>query len=95
MPLIKSTSKKAFGENVSREMAAGKPQRQALAIAYATKRAAAKGNKSSHSGEGVHKAPSNSSTQGGIAHHSKHSSKRSEHYHSKVIEPTRSEEHTS
>ena len=41
MPLIKSTSKKAFGENVKREMAAGKPQKQAVAIAYSTKRAAA------------------------------------------------------
>ena len=40
MPLIKSTSKKAFGENVKREMAAGKPQKQAVAIAYATKRQA-------------------------------------------------------
>jgi hypothetical protein len=42
MPLIKSTSKKAFGKNVSKEIAAGKPQKQAVAIAYATKRAAAK-----------------------------------------------------
>ena len=46
MPLIKSTTKKAFGENIKREMAAGKPQKQAVAIAYATKRAAAnKGSK--------------------------------------------------
>ena len=42
MPLIKSTSKKAFTENVKREIAAGKPPKQAVAIAYATKRAAAK-----------------------------------------------------
>ena len=41
MPLIKSTSKKAFKENVSKEVAAGKPIKQALAIAYSTKRAAA------------------------------------------------------
>jgi len=40
MPLIKSTSKKAFGENIKREEAAGKPQKQAVAIAYAEKRAA-------------------------------------------------------
>jgi len=40
MPLIKSTSKKAFGENIRREMAAGKPQKQAVAIAYSTKRSA-------------------------------------------------------
>ena len=42
MPLIKSKSPKAFGENIKREMKAGKPQKQAVAIAYATKRAAAK-----------------------------------------------------
>ena len=38
MPLMKSGSKKAFSENVKKEMDAGKPQKQALAIAYATKR---------------------------------------------------------
>ncbi len=42
MPLIKSTSKKAFQKNVKAEIAAGKPPKQAVAIAYATKRAAAK-----------------------------------------------------
>ena len=42
MPLKKSTSKKAFNENVKREIAAGKPQKQAVAIAYSTKKAAAK-----------------------------------------------------
>jgi len=41
MPLKKSTSKKAFTENVKKEVAAGKPPKQAVAIAYATKRAAA------------------------------------------------------
>ena len=41
MPLIKSTSKKAFKENVSKEIAAGRPVKQALAIAYSTQRAAA------------------------------------------------------
>ena len=40
MPLKKSTSKKAFGENVKAEIKAGRPQKQAVAIAYATKRAA-------------------------------------------------------
>jgi hypothetical protein len=34
MPLNKSKSKKAFSENVATEMAAGKPQKQAIAIAY-------------------------------------------------------------
>lgn len=40
--LKKSNSKKAFKENVKTEIAAGKPVKQAVAIAYATKRAAAK-----------------------------------------------------
>lgn len=42
MPLMKSTSKKAFSKNVKKEIAAGKPPKQAVAIAYATKRQAAK-----------------------------------------------------
>ena len=42
MPLVKSASPAAFRENVKTEMAAGKPQKQALAISYAVKRAAAK-----------------------------------------------------
>lgn len=40
MPLIKSKSKKAFKQNVETEIAAGKPPRQAVAIAYATQREA-------------------------------------------------------
>lgn len=42
MPLIKSKSAKAFKENVKAEIAAGKPQKQAVAIAYSTQRAAKK-----------------------------------------------------
>lgn len=42
MPLKKSTSKKAFKENIRAEVKAGKPVKQAVAIAYSTKRAAAK-----------------------------------------------------
>jgi hypothetical protein len=42
MPLIKSKSTTAFKKNVQREVDAGKPVKQALAIAYATKRDAAK-----------------------------------------------------
>jgi hypothetical protein len=42
MPLKKSGSKKAFSSNIKTEMAAGKPQKQAVAIAYAMKREAAK-----------------------------------------------------
>ena len=34
MPLIKSKSPKAFGKNVATEMKAGRPQKQAVAIAY-------------------------------------------------------------
>jgi hypothetical protein len=42
MPLKKSTSKQAFKENVATEIKAGRPVKQSLAIAYATKREAAK-----------------------------------------------------
>ena len=42
MPLVKSTSKKAFGENIAKEREAGKPEKQAVAIAYSEKREAAK-----------------------------------------------------
>ena len=45
MPLKKSTSKKAFGENIKAEMKSGKPQKQAVAIAYAVKKAAMKKGK--------------------------------------------------
>jgi hypothetical protein len=40
MPLIKSKSKEAFKTNVKREIEAGKPPKQAVAIAYSTKRRA-------------------------------------------------------
>ena len=40
MPLIKSTSKQAFGKNIGAELKAGKPMKQAVAIAYAEKNAA-------------------------------------------------------
>jgi hypothetical protein len=40
MPLKKSTSPKAFESNIKAEIAAGKPQKQAVAIAYSTKRRA-------------------------------------------------------
>ena len=66
MPLIKSTSKAAFGKNIATEMKAGRPQRQAVAIAYSEKREAARSE-----------------------HHSSHSERRSQHYHSKVVEPVR------
>lgn len=40
MPLIKSKSKQAFSKNVKTEIAAGKPPKQAVAIAYSEKRSA-------------------------------------------------------
>jgi hypothetical protein len=40
MPLDKSGSKKSVGKNIKREMAAGKPQKQAVAIALSTQRRA-------------------------------------------------------
>jgi hypothetical protein len=42
MPLKKSTSAKAFKENIRAEVKAGKPIKQAVAIAYSEKREAAK-----------------------------------------------------
>lgn len=42
MPRIKSTSPKAMSKNIGKEIAAGKPVKQAVAIAYAVKREAAK-----------------------------------------------------
>lgn len=42
MPLVKSTSKKAFEKNIKAEVKAGKPVKQALAISYAVKREAEK-----------------------------------------------------
>ena len=38
MPLKKSKSPKAFSSNVKTEIKAGKPQKQAVAIAYQMKR---------------------------------------------------------
>ena len=42
VPLKKSASPKAFKENIKTEVKAGKPVKQAVAIAYAEKRAATK-----------------------------------------------------
>ena len=41
MPLVKSKSPEAFRKNVKAEVHAGKPVKQAVAIAYSVKRAAA------------------------------------------------------
>jgi hypothetical protein len=45
MPLHKSASKKAFRENIRTEVGAGKPVKQAVAIAFSEKRRAAKKRK--------------------------------------------------
>lgn len=41
MPLIKSATKEARQKNIRKEIAAGRPPKQAVAIGYATQRAAA------------------------------------------------------
>ena len=48
MPLNKSGTKKAFSENVKTEMAHGKPQKQAVAIACSVQRG---GNKRAKRGK--------------------------------------------
>lgn len=45
MPLVKSTGKNAFRQNIKAEVKAGKPVKQAVAIAYSVKREAAKKGK--------------------------------------------------
>ena len=40
MPLVKSKSPEAFRKNVAAEVKAGKPVKQAVAIAYSVKRSA-------------------------------------------------------
>ena len=44
MPLVKSGSKKAISENIKTEMAHGKPQKQAVAIALDVARRAGGGH---------------------------------------------------
>ena len=44
MPLVKSGSRKAMSKNIKTEMKAGRPQKQAVAIAYSMAREAAKHN---------------------------------------------------
>ncbi len=45
MPLKKSATKAAFQHNLKKELAAGRPKDQALAIAYSTQRAAQEGHR--------------------------------------------------
>lgn len=48
MPLVKgkeAKSRRGMSENIKREMEAGKPQKQAIAIAYSVARKSKKGRK--------------------------------------------------
>ena len=45
MPLVKSSSQKAVGENIKREREAGKPKKQAIAIALSVQRKEASGKR--------------------------------------------------
>ena len=45
MPLIKGFTSKSIGKNIKKEEGAGKPRKQALAIALSTARKAAKKSK--------------------------------------------------
>ena len=45
MPLVKSKGKKAFSANVKAEVRAGKPVKQAVAIAYSVSRKAGRGKR--------------------------------------------------
>lgn len=49
MPLTRSASKGALGKNIGREEAAGKPKRQAEAIAFSVQRKAKAGKERSTS----------------------------------------------
>lgn len=42
MPLIKGYSKKSISKNIATEIKAGRPRKQAIAIAYATAKTAKK-----------------------------------------------------
>ena len=42
MPLIKGYGKKSFGKNIGAELKAGKPKKQAVAIAFGVKKKAKK-----------------------------------------------------
>ena len=45
MPLMKSGSKEAVGKNIKTEMKAGKPKKQAVAIALSVERENARGSR--------------------------------------------------
>jgi len=55
MPLIKSSSKKAVGKNIEREVAAGKPRKQAIAIALDEQRRSGRKHKAKERKEKLNK----------------------------------------
>ena len=61
MPLVKSASKEAFRKNVKAEIAAGrgiaagKPEKQAVAIAYSTQRSASSTQRASNTAKSAPK----------------------------------------
>ena len=55
MPLVKSASKETFRKNVKAEIAAGKPEKQAVAIAYSTQRAASSTQRASNTAKSAPK----------------------------------------
>lgn len=56
MPLVHGGSKEAVSENIRREMHAGKPQKQAIAIAMSEKRRTRKHKSGSYSEKAVSEA---------------------------------------
>lgn len=97
MPLIKSAQPKAFSKNIATEMHAGKPQKQAVAIASSEARAARRSHGSDAGESTTTKHPSNTSSanpKSGKSYvmqpmpHSSHSARRSAAYHESTVEPT-------
>ena len=67
MPLIKSSSKQAFKKNIAAEVRAGRPVKQAVAIASSEKRSAAR-NKPSAREHSAHTSEMASAYEKSVAH---------------------------